>query len=179
MCSHLSLAPTNEYNVYSRRTTLLLQMFVFPLVLMCHIDISLGLLLRRHPTLSMIILIIMMIYTSHIYTLLFLRIHHKSASHPSNLSLVFLLSSYFHRLYGMCTATHLRFSPVSVYSFHGNVSDANFLWLDFEVVPKLHLYLFFSWCQLIYFSAGYSHRVQMAPGIRLMGRMHTSSRFKK
>ena len=164
---------------------------------MCHIDISLGLLLRRHPTvphgfwtricvplskhptLSMIILIIMMIYTSHIYTLLFLRIHHKSASHPSNLSLVFLLSSYFHRLYGMCTATHLRFSPVSVYSFHGNVSDANFLWLDFEVVHKLHFYLFFSWCQLIYFSAGYSHRVQMAPGIRLMGRMRTSSRFKK
>ena len=47
-----------------------------------------------------------------------------------------------------------------------------------EVVPKLYLYLFL-WCQLIYFSAGYSHHVQMAPGIRLMGHMHTSSRFKK
>ena len=49
--------------------------------------------------------------------------------------------------------------------------------VEVEVVPKLYLYLFL-WCQLI-FSAGYSHRVQMAPGIRLMGRMRTSSRFKK
>ena len=65
----------------------------------------------------------------------------KSASHPSNQSLVSLVSSYFHRLYGMSIVTHLRFSPVSVYSFHGNVSDANFSWLDctiHELTQRLH-----------------------------------------
>ena len=51
--------------------------------------------------------------------------------------------------------------------------------VEVEVVPKLHLYLFFLWCQLIYFSAGYSQRIHwMAPGIRLMGHMHISSRLK-
>ena len=51
--------------------------------------------------------------------------------------------------------------------------------VEVEVVPKLYLYLFFLWCQLIYFSAGCSHHVQKLPGIRLMGRMRTSSRFLK
>ena len=51
--------------------------------------------------------------------------------------------------------------------------------VEVEVVPKLYLYLFFLWCQLIYFSAGCSHRVQKLPGIRLMGHMRTSSRLKK
>ena len=63
----------------------------------------------------------------------------ESAS--SNQSLVSLLSSYFLRLYGMSVATRLRFSPVSVYTFHGNVSNANFPWLDCtipELTQRLH-----------------------------------------
>ena len=118
MCSHLSLAPTNEYNVYSWCTMLLLQMFVFPLVLMCHTDISLGLLLRRHPTVPHGFWTRMCppdktphaiddyldyhddLYLPHLHPAVFEN-SHKSASHPSNLPLAFLLSSYFHRLYGM------------------------------------------------------------------------------
>ena len=61
--------------------------------------------------------------------------------HPSNHSLVSLVSSYFLHLYGMSIATSLQFSPVFVYSFHGNVRDANFTWLDCtlpELTQRLH-----------------------------------------
>ena len=63
------------------------------------------------------------------------------ASHPSNKSLVSLVSSYFLHLYGSSVAARLRFSPMSVYSFHGNVSSDAFPWLDCtvpELTQRLH-----------------------------------------
>ena len=62
-------------------------------------------------------------------------------SHPSNQSFVSLLSSYFLHLYGVSVATRLHFSPVYVCSFHGNVSDEAFPWLDCtipELTQRLH-----------------------------------------
>ena len=64
----------------------------------------------------------------------------ETPSHPSN-SLLSLVSTYFLCLYGSSVATHLRFSPVSVYSFHGNVSSEAFPWLDCtvpELTQRLH-----------------------------------------
>ena len=58
------------------------------------------------------------------------------SNQPSNQSLVSLVSSYFLRLYGSSVAFRLRFSPVSVYSFHGSVSSNSFPWLD-RTVPEL------------------------------------------
>ena len=64
----------------------------------------------------------------------------ESPSHPSS-SLLSLVSTYFLRLYGSSIAAHLRFSPVSVYSFHGNVGSDAFPWLNCpvpELIQRLH-----------------------------------------